>query len=920
MRAKIKKNLCIITAASLILGGIHSPVSAKELDMVQQGVERLQSESVPFSEENGVTVSTQDEFMAALQQHKSPITVNAQITIGKDADTDGSMLPVKIPGNTVIRGTENGILNSRSPVQLEGDVCFQDIKLTFSSSNALGSVPHREIFLAGHSLTFDNVKTFLEGGSLGALGGTEKELLPTVYAGGYANTQIGQNASLIVRNSNSETMFQAVYMGHEAESDNKVPYRGTAEVNLDTRVIVRGRVDTSKNIRAEINIAGGVNDYAKTEEYYGNENTTLTLSQSMIDGAVVEGVGNIVVADKGCLTSTTDTYGNVTLQRGGCLDVNGVSDVFISGNFTGVSDPQEERGILVVKQEGIVTIGGKVTGTTQFQTQSRLFPGSFHRDWPYISVNAENASIHNFVLSQKSIDAGYKLNYNEGNWTVGSAGEEDTKKIGEIKIVSAPSEVNLSKIMETQDGTVPDENVYFEIIWKDTDGNEISAEEAEELALYEMDYIFKIKSEYWESDAPDIQEKTDWNNAITLMTSPEHPGKYFLQAHDGAKTGDYTFLFCSEYYIDDLNTVGDVKGLKDLIKAECKVSFLNRDPQQKPTPEPTKEPENPDKPTVSPTIAPTVPPTGTPEPTKEPGNPDQPTVPPTIAPTEAPTGTPEPTEEPGSPDKPTVPPTIPPTGTPEPTNEPENPDKPTVPPTILPTGTPEPTKEPENPDKPTVPPAITPTQVPDPTPPAGGEAPVSTQSPLPSLIPGGMTEPTPAQTDNYQSAVVKVSSKPVVYTGKAQRPAVSVTDTAGNVISSENYQLSYQNNVNVGRASVTVIFNGDSNTKITKFFDIVPKNVKGFRLISKSKKFLAKWKRQGVQTTGYEIQYATSKKFKKKTSKTVTVKSNKILSKKFSRKKAGKRYYVRIRTYKTVKTDGKMKKFYSGWSKVRSVK
>ncbi len=842
MRTKIKKNLCIITAASLILGGIHRPVAAKEPDIVQQGVERLQSESVPFSEENGVTVSTQDEFMAALQQHKSPITVNAQITIGKDADTDGSMLPVKIPGDTVIRGTENGILNSRSPIQLEGDVCFQDIKLTFSSSNALGSVPHREIFLAGHSLTFDNVKTFLEGGSgsLGGLGSTEKELLPTVYAGGYTNTQIGENASLTVRNSNSETMFQAVYMGHEAESDNKVPYQGTAEVNLDTRAIVRERVDTSKNSRAEINIAGGVNDYAKTEEYYGNENTTLTLSQSMIDGAVVEGVGNIVVADKGCLTSTTDTYGNVTLQRGGCLDVNGVSDVFISGNFTGVSDPQEERGILVVKQEGIVTIGGKVTGTTQFQTQSRLFPGSFHRDWPYISANAENASIHNFVLSQKSIDAGYKLNYNEGNWTVGSAGEEDTKKIGEIKIVSSPSEVNLSKIMETQDGTVPDENVFFEIIWKDTDGNEISAEEAEELALYEMDYIFKIKTEYWESDAPDIQEKTDWNNAITLMTSPEHPGKYFLQAHDGAKTGDYTFLFCSEYYIDDLNTVGDVKGLKDLIKAECKVSFLDRDPEQKPTPEPTKEPDNP--------------------------------------------------------------------------------DRPTVPPTIAPTGTPEPTKEPDNPDRPTVPPTIPPTQIPDPTPPAGGGAPVSTQSPLPSLTPGGMPEPTPYQTDNYQAIVVKVSSKPRVYTGKAQKPAVSVTDTAGNVISSENYQLLYQNNVNVGRASVTVIFNGDSSTKITKFFDIVPKNVKGFRLISKSKRFLAKWKRQGVQTTGYEIQYSTSKKFKKKTTKTVTIKSNKIVSKKFSRKKAGKRYYVRIRTYKAVKIEGKMKKFYSGWSKVKSVK
>lgn len=888
MRTRIKKNLCILTAAAVILGGIHRPVAAKESNTPQQGVERLQSGSVPvpLSEENGVTVSTREEFMDALQQRKSPITVSSLVTIGKDVDTDHRMLPVKIPADTVIRGTQNGILNCRSPIQLEGDVYFQDIEVTFESSDALGSVPHREIFLAGHSLTFDNVKTFLEGGGgdPGGFGGTEEELLPTVYAGGYTNTQIGENASLTVRNSNSETMFQAVYMGHEAERDNKVPYLGTATVNLDTRVIVRGKVDTSKNSQAEINISGGVNDYARTKEYYGNENTTLTLSQSSIDGAVVEGVGNIVIADKGCLTSTTDTYRNVTLQRGGCLDVNSVDNVLFSGDFIGVSDSQEERGILVVNQNGFVTLEGKVTGTTQFQTKNRLFPGAFNTGWPYISAYAENVSIHNFVLSQKSIDMGYQLNYDKGNWTVGGTGQEEEKKIGEINIVSAPTEVNLNKIMETPDGTVPDENVYFEIIWKDTNGNEFSTDEVEELMLYESDYIFKIKTEYWESEDPDIQEKTDWGNVLSLMTSEEHPGKYFLQAHDGAKTGEYTFLFCSEYYLDDLNTVRDVKGLKDLIKAECNVSFLDKDP------EPAK-----------PTITPTATPTGKPEPTPE--NPGKPTV--------TPTGKPEPTPE--NPEKPTVTPT----GKPEPT--PENPAKPTITPaatpTATPTGKPEPTTEPENPAQPTV----TPTQNPEQTPPAGGGSSSSTQSPLPTVTPDVIPEPTPDQADMYKSVVVNVSSKSLVYNGKAQKPVVKVTDAAGNIISSEHYQLLYQNNVKVGLASVTVIFNGDLNTKITKYFSIVPKNVKGFQLISKSKKFVVKWKRQSVQTTGYEIQYSTNKKFKKKTSKTATVKSNKTISKKFSRKKAGKRY-VRIRTYKTVRADGKMKKFYSGWSKVKSVK
>ena len=149
MKVRIRKGLSVFMTAVLLASGFSQPVSAAAAGISHAN--RL------AEEENGVTVSTREEFMEALQQRKSPITVGTLITIGKDVDTDNRMLPVKIPANTVIRGTENGVLNSRSPIQLEGDVCFQNIKLTFESTNALGSVPHREIFLAGHSLTFDNV-------------------------------------------------------------------------------------------------------------------------------------------------------------------------------------------------------------------------------------------------------------------------------------------------------------------------------------------------------------------------------------------------------------------------------------------------------------------------------------------------------------------------------------------------------------------------------------------------------------------------------------------------------------------------------------------------------------------------------------------------------------------------------------------
>ena len=67
--------------------------------------------------------------------------------------------------------------------------------------------------------------------------------------------------------------------------------------------------------------------------------------------------------------------------------------------------------------------------------------------------------------------------------------------------------------------------------------------------------------------------------------------------------------------------------------------------------------------------------------------------------------------------------------------------------------------------------------------------------------------------------------------------------------------------------------------------------------------------------TGYQIQLATNKKFTRN-KKTVTVKGYKSVSKKVTKLKAKKKYYVKIRTYKTVGGT----RYYSPWSKTKSVK
>lgn len=93
-----------------------------------------------------------------------------------------------------------------------------------------------------------------------------------------------------------------------------------------------------------------------------------------------------------------------------------------------------------------------------------------------------------------------------------------------------------------------------------------------------------------------------------------------------------------------------------------------------------------------------------------------------------------------------------------------------------------------------------------------------------------------------------------------------------------------------------------------------PKSAK-FKKVKAAKKAVSvEWKKvSGVK--GYQVQVATDKKFKKN-KKTATVKKQKTTKVTIKKLKAKKKYYVRMRTYKTVNG----KKVYSSWSKVKTVK
>ena len=150
------------------------------------------------------------------------------------------------------------------------------------------------------------------------------------------------------------------------------------------------------------------------------------------------------------------------------------------------------------------------------------------------------------------------------------------------------------------------------------------------------------------------------------------------------------------------------------------------------------------------------------------------------------------------------------------------------------------------------------------------------------------------------------------YTGKGITQTITVLDGNKTLKVGTDYTVTYSSNVNVGIATITITGKENYTGTFKRTFEINPKGTTLSKLIAGKKQIKITWKKQKTQTSGYEIQYSTNKKFKSG-KKTTTIKKNKTTSTTVKKLKAKKKYYVRIRTYKTVNG----KKIYSSWSKVK---
>ncbi len=165
-----------------------------------------------------------------------------------------------------------------------------------------------------------------------------------------------------------------------------------------------------------------------------------------------------------------------------------------------------------------------------------------------------------------------------------------------------------------------------------------------------------------------------------------------------------------------------------------------------------------------------------------------------------------------------------------------------------------------------------------------------------------------------KSLAVSLPKTSFVYTGKAIKPAVTVSSN-GKVLASSKYTVTYKKNRDVGIASVTVTGKGTyKGLSAGATFKIKPKKASISSLKSTAKKKITVTWTKDSQAGGYQVQYALNKKFTKSRKGKKVSASKKTVT--LTGLKSKKTYYVRIRPYKKVSGST----LYGAWSTVKKVK
>ena len=161
---------------------------------------------------------------------------------------------------------------------------------------------------------------------------------------------------------------------------------------------------------------------------------------------------------------------------------------------------------------------------------------------------------------------------------------------------------------------------------------------------------------------------------------------------------------------------------------------------------------------------------------------------------------------------------------------------------------------------------------------------------------GSVSKTYSIKNDFKKATISGISNKS--YTGKNITQSITVKYNGKTLKKGTDYTVSYSNNKSIGTATVKIAGKGSYTGTITKTFKINPAKQEIQKLTAKSKAFFVDWAQKG-SATGYEIQYATNSKFT--SAKKVTITNKKTDTKTVSKLSGKKKYYVRVRSYTTVK-------------------
>ena len=175
---------------------------------------------------------------------------------------------------------------------------------------------------------------------------------------------------------------------------------------------------------------------------------------------------------------------------------------------------------------------------------------------------------------------------------------------------------------------------------------------------------------------------------------------------------------------------------------------------------------------------------------------------------------------------------------------------------------------------------------------------------------GSVSKAYSIKNDFKKATVSGISTK--AFTGKNITQSITVKYNGKTLKNGTDYTVSYSSNKNIGTATVKITGKGSYTGTITKTFKINPAKQEIQKLTAKSKAFFVDWAQKG-SASGYEIQYATNSKFT--SAKKVTITNNKTDKTTVSKLSGKKKYYVRVRSYTTVKGT----KYYGAWSASKSV-